>query len=410
MGQVSYRLIAVAIVLTAAFTQYPALAQEVVVPSENVTSFVHIRAQPTSASDSKGQLRPGQSLPFVRNVPRWREVSLPDGTTGFVSKAWTRVVAAPSAPAPAVAGANVLRVHFLSIGSGACTVVECPGPNAPPMFIDCGATSGTQREMAHNLDETRTIVQGILARHTAAPNVVLTHGHEDHFNWIPDLLAGVTPGHIWRGGRVSDYPSTFNAWVATQAQAGATVHEAMASNWHNDRASLGMGLNCGLAQTYVLTVNSGNNESSRSLMLMIEYEDFAAIFPGDAQQVTQDNAIRNFPDGLKTTVLSASHHGASSAGSNNTAWVEATSPQVVVYSAGTQHRHPTCVAVNRYYSRLARVPTHPTQCDSRGRTWDSELAEYVTDMVGDIVVETSGRSPLRLTCQAAQGCNVQIAH
>ncbi len=400
------QFIAATIVFSAAFVQYPAFAQDVVVPSDRVTSFVHIRAQPTSASVPRGQLRPGESLPFVRNVPRWREVTLSDGTTGFVSKSWTQVVVAPAVTDTA----NLLRIHYLSIGSGTCTVVECPGPNAPPMFIDCGATDGSQRDMAHDLDETRTIVQGILTRHTAAPNVVLTHGHEDHFNWIPEVLQGVTTGHIWRGGRRSDYPEPFNTWVDRQDEADATVHEGMASNWHNDGNSLGAQLSCGLAETYVLTVNGGSNESSRSLMLMIEYEDFAALFPGDAQQVTQDNAIRNFPDGLKTTVLSASHHGAVSAGSNNDAWVEATSPEVVVYSTGTRHRHPRCPAVERYQPRLATAPTHPAQCDSRERTWDSDLAEYVTDIVGNVVIETNGRSPLQLTCEATQGCSVNVAH
>lgn len=103
-------------------------------------------------------------------------------------------------------------------------------------------------------------------------------------------------------------------------------------------------------------------------------------------------------------------HGASSAGSNNDVWVEATSPEVVVYGTGTRHRHPRCPAVERYQPRLASVPTHPAQCDSRGQTWDSDLAEYVTDIVGNVVIETNGRSPLQLTCEATQGCSVNVAH
>lgn len=112
------QFIAATVVLSAAFVQSPASAQDVVVPADRVTSFVHIRAQPTSASISRGQLRPGGSLPFIRNVPRWREVTLADGTTGFVSKSWTSVVAAPVAPT----AANLLRIHFLSIGSRRDTV------------------------------------------------------------------------------------------------------------------------------------------------------------------------------------------------------------------------------------------------------------------------------------------------
>ncbi len=384
-----------------------ASAQDRVVPSERVRNFVYIRENASSESSEIGRLKPNESVEFVRNVPRWREVRLPDDRTGFVSKSWTRVISAGAA-----AIADQLSIHFLSIGAGTCTVIECPGANAPPMLVDCGSTGGSRRSMAHNKSETKSEVQSILARHQPAPNVVLTHGHTDHYKWIPDILEGVTAQHIWRGGRNSSYSDTFNDWVETQDRQGAVIHERLEKNLHNDGEPLGDDLSCGMASTYVLTVNTGSNTSSRSLMVMIEYGSFTAIFPGDAQKVTQDNAIRNFSDGLQTTVLSASHHGARSAGSNNDDWVEATSPNVVNYSSGKPHGHPTCTAVERYrdHGSLASVSAHPTQCDSRGSVSNSNLAEYVTDMVGNIVITTTGSSPLSLTCEASQGCNVEIAY
>ena len=167
-----------------------ASAQDRVVPSERVRFFVYIRENASSESSEIGRLKPNDSVEFVRNVPRWREVRLPDDRTGFVSKSWTRVIAAGAA-----AVADQLSIHFLSIGAGTCTVIECPGANAPPMLVDCGSTGGSRRSMAHNKSETKSEVQGILARHQPAPNVVLTHGHTDHYNWIPDILEGV-PGEF----------------------------------------------------------------------------------------------------------------------------------------------------------------------------------------------------------------------
>jgi hypothetical protein len=84
------------VVLTViAFTATPVATQpqpgERVVPSERVTTFVHIRAEPSGTSAERGRLEIGQSLPVVRSVPRWYEDQLPDSSTGFVSKAWTRV-------------------------------------------------------------------------------------------------------------------------------------------------------------------------------------------------------------------------------------------------------------------------------------------------------------------------------
>ena len=99
-----------------------------VVPSDRVTSGVTIRAAATTNSASLGILRPGESLPWVQNVPRWREVQLSPTQTGFVSKSWTRhIVDAPLAPRDQ----DELRIHYLPVGAGTCTVVECPGHERP---------------------------------------------------------------------------------------------------------------------------------------------------------------------------------------------------------------------------------------------------------------------------------------
>ena len=113
-----------------------ALAQELsVVPSDRVVQFVNVRDEPSG--NSIARLSRGESLPFVQSVPRWHEVRLSDGQSGFVSKSWTQVV--PIVPDD---DRGELRIHFLSIGAGTCTVVECPGTSAPPMIIDCGSTGG----------------------------------------------------------------------------------------------------------------------------------------------------------------------------------------------------------------------------------------------------------------------------
>lgn len=103
-----------------------AQSDERVVPSERVTTFVHLRAEPRADSAERGRLQIGQSLPLVGSAPRWYEVQLPDSTTGFISKAWTRVTHGLRTRQQ-----DELRIHVLNIGTGTCTVVECPGANAP---------------------------------------------------------------------------------------------------------------------------------------------------------------------------------------------------------------------------------------------------------------------------------------
>ncbi len=386
-----------------------AAAQDQVVPSDRVTNFVKVREDSSSDSPKIGELRPGQSLPLIRSVPRWHEVRLADGMPGFVSKSWTRVVPTP------LGGADDLVIHFLSVGAGTCTLVECPGADAPPMLIDCGSTSGSGGDMALELDEATPLIQGILSNHTAAPNVVLTHGHEDHYNWIPTILADRMIGHFWRGGVADRYSlADFPTWLDEQSIDDERLHEGFEPDWHNDGEPIGDELSCGLASTFVLNVNTVGSTSANSLMLMIEYGDFTAIFPGDAPGITEDKARANFAGALKATVLAGSHHGASSHNSNDQDWADATAPEVVVYSSGTRHGHPRCDAVGSYNNHLATVSSHPTHCNdtstySARQISDTARAEYVTDVQGTVVVSTSGQSPLTLTCDGATGCNEQIA-
>jgi hypothetical protein len=61
----------------------PAFAQDLVTPSDRVISHVNIRASADEAGQEIGHLEIGQALRLVRSVPRWYEVELPGGQTGF---------------------------------------------------------------------------------------------------------------------------------------------------------------------------------------------------------------------------------------------------------------------------------------------------------------------------------------
>ena len=397
-----------------AATAPTAHAQEgVVAPSERVTRFVYVRKEPSGGSEALARLQPGETAPLVDSIPRWHEVRLGDGRTGFVSKSWTMV-----RPGPA-ASAEELRIHFLSTGAGTCTVVECPGANAPPMIIDCGSFPGSRSDMALTEEQTRERIRSILARHSAVPNVVLSHGDIDHYNLIPKVLEHVRVGNIWQGGLEDTYgppDGAFRKWLTAQTSNGAKLHNGLPPRWHNNGKALGEGLSCGLASTYVLTVNTDTREkNASSLMLMIEYGEFTAIFSADADGLSEESAAANFHRAVKATVLTASHHGAQTHKSNNARWIAATSPNVVIYSSGKKYGHPRCPVTQRFAPVLSPAPVHKTHCNtsqnySARKITTSQRADYVTDAVGSVVVSSNGRSPAKLACDAAEACDATVHH
>jgi competence protein ComEC len=238
-----------------------ALAQleDRVVPSDRVTSFVFIRTEPDSASAERGRLHVGESIPLIGSIPRWYEVQLPDGTTGFMSKAWTRV-----AHALTTRQEDELRIHFLNIGAGNCAIVECPGPNAPTIIADCGTLEGASTDMTPA--DVLTYVQNLLSTTSVRPQIVISHAHRDHYSFIPTVLASTQADQIWQGGDPAGYTfDGFPDWIDEQRTGGATIHANQPAHFHNDGQPLGESLSCGAAETFVLTVNTGQSVNARSL-------------------------------------------------------------------------------------------------------------------------------------------------
>jgi competence protein ComEC len=384
----------------------PAAAQDLVTPADRVTTHVNIRSTANEEAAAIGQLQIGEALPLVSSVPRWYEVQLAGGQTGFVSKSWTRV-----SRGLAPREQDELRIHFLNIGAGSCAIVECPGSNAPPMIVDCGSTGATSNDL--DTQSTRDYIQTILGQHTIASNVVLSHPDLDHYSRIASVLDGIAVASVWQGGDPSNYTSgNFPAWLSEQESNGVAIHRNLAPDFHNNRQPVSDQLSCGTASTFILTANTGASNNAQSLVLMIEHEDFTVIFTGDAEGPTESQAMTNFQNAVKATVLTSSHHGASTFASNSQQWADAAAPEVLISSAGNRFFHPRCAAIERF-TWLAATPMHEVRCGTSSSyiTSRTNRAHYVTEMNGAIIVTSSGSSPFTVHCtRTVAQCGVQVTH
>jgi hypothetical protein len=87
-----------------------------VVASERVRSRVVVRASATRDSRDVGSLRPGEVAEYLAATPDWLRVRLDDGTRGFVSRAWTRVIPEePASPVPVAAGPGGFGLGLLGV-------------------------------------------------------------------------------------------------------------------------------------------------------------------------------------------------------------------------------------------------------------------------------------------------------
>ncbi len=386
-------------------------AADWVVPSDRVNRWISVYSEPGADSTRIGRLRKGEHAALVRSVPFWHEVRLEDGRRGFVSKSWSRVISAGALDRDV----NDLRIHFVHVGPGSCALIECPGASASPILVDCGQHFRRETNTGLSAYAAREYMRGVLEDHSAPVDVVISHADTDHYGYIPTILDDVTVRNVWKGGDADDYTQHgFDNWLSEQRTAGATIHQDLARNFHN-QAPIGAPLDCGLADAFILTVNADPDDDSKnddSLVLMIEYGDFLAILSGDAEGETEDRIRANYHPDVQATVLTGSHHGSRSHRSNSREWANSVRPLVTVYQSGYAFGHPKCDAVERYRPHLATVPDHPAQCDSEENTtpFVTDEAEYMTEAVGTVVITSGGTSPLDITCLNAPECAAAINH
>ncbi len=249
-----------------------------------------------------------------------------------------------------------LALHFLDVGQGDAALVRTPAGRW--ILIDAGPR--TERG-----DAGRTIVAPFLARHRAGglALAVISHAHADHLGGLPAVLDRVPAGRILEPGELVADPlylgvldqleSAGVEWQAARDGARATLDSVRLTVLHPDTAWTDWGLDL--------------NEDS--VVLLLEYGRFRALFAGDAGLPAESRlAGRVGPIDL----LKVGHHGSRSA--TGEAWLRELAPRIAVISSGARNRygHP-------HPATLARLGQHGVDV-------------WRTDQEGTITVVTDGRT------------------
>lgn len=164
-----------------------ATAADQITTSPDVTRGVRVREQPRGAPAAVvGSMRPGDRVELLEVVPYYYKVRLTNGAVGYVSKRYTDAVASP----PTSLAAVPLKLHFIDVGQGYSTLIECP--NGSTVLIDMGSTSG------HSPDEVQDYLIDVLGAHGGdIDTLIISHPDEDHYNLISDVLTDVAVGQAW---------------------------------------------------------------------------------------------------------------------------------------------------------------------------------------------------------------------
>jgi competence protein ComEC len=257
-----------------------------------------------------------------------------------------------------------LALHFLDVGQGDGAVLRTPAGRW--ILIDAGPRS------SHS-DAGRRVVVPFLASQGARQleMVVVSHAHADHLGGVASVLDRFDAQVVIEPGeRVAD-PLYY-----------AFLDELAAGDirWHAARRDERFVLD-GVAFTVLHPDPAwggwGEDVNEDSLVLLVEYGAFQALFAGDAG-FPAEAEMRNRARAVD--LLKVGHHG--SRGSTGDEWLDSLRPRAAVISVGrNKYGHPSPPT-------LARLRRH------RVKVWrtDRDGAITVTTDGTEMTVQSSDRS------------------
>lgn len=285
---------------------------------------------------------------------RWATAAAAAAWLGAAHAAWRGV---PDDP-------RHLALHLLDVGQGDAAAIRTPGGRW--VLVDAGPRT-------RRYDAGRRVVAPFLQRQGVRrlSAVVVSHAHADHLGGLPAITRRVPADLILEPGAATE-DTAYLAWLGTLAAAGAPWRPGRPG----DRFVLD-GVTFRLVHPAPGWTGWGEDLNEDSLVLLVEYGAFRAVFAGDIG-LRAEAALAGRVG--QADLLKVGHHG--SRGSSGEAWLEELAPCAAVISVGrgNGYGHPAPEAMRRLEGRAASV--------------------WRTDRHGTITVATDGR---RMTVRAARG-------
>jgi competence protein ComEC len=251
-------------------------------------------------------------------------------------------------------GDRSLTLHFLDVGQGDAAALRTPAGHW--VLVDAGPAG-------EGADAGRRVVAPFLQRHgvRSLALAVVSHAHADHLGGLPSVMARIRTGLVLEpAAGVSD--PRYTGFLERLLTDGVP--------WHPTREGEHFVLD-GVKFTVLHPTPGwahwGEDVNEDSVVLLVEYGEFQAVFAGDAGFPAESAMAGRL---RPVDLLKVGHHG--SRGSTGDAWLAALEPTVAVISLGrNDYGHPAPAT-------LERLRAHG-------------VAVHRTDREGTVTVVTDGR-------------------
>lgn len=241
---------------------------------------------------------------------------------------------------------RALIISFIDVGQGDCILIELPHRRGV-YLIDSGGLLRFEQEKWKSRDEPYEVGKRVVVPFLKGKGIskvdlmILTHADADHVEGAEEILREIRVDeiHITPASATKD---VMNDILSEATKQKIQLKERMVgSGWQHGEASF----------RYLWptdTTYEGNNDS---LVLLLQFGAFQALFTGDLEAEGEELLIAREPTLSSLHLLKAGHHGSKT--SSTEAFIDRLTPALTIFMAGKDNRygHPHAEVVDRFDAR-----------------------------------------------------------
>lgn len=213
-----------------------------------------------------------------------------------------------------------LRITCLDCGQGDMAFIEFPnGKNA---LLDTGPPDG--KGQAKN-----TLIPWLQKRRIKTINsVIITHAHNDHYGGVKNVFEALN---------IEAFIVNQSFWndISDLSVEKTVLNEKCRVISLSDTMKLTTG-NVKLRFIYPPENHPFTNVNNNSLVMLLNYNDFNALFTGDIEEEAETYLTEKYGNELKASFLKIPHHGSATSSTQN--FIQCVDPKICFIPAGKNNR------------------------------------------------------------------------
>jgi beta-lactamase superfamily II metal-dependent hydrolase len=319
----------------------------------------NMRAEASTASEILEKVHTADTLILLdteRTNEYWHVKGMQSGQEGWVYQTLVRRVAGDIEAVPLTDDNSVVDIRILDVGAGHSALIKLPGDK----YVIYDAGSDKLR------DGNRTLAQikEYIPAGSTIELMVLSHTDADHINAAEQVVRDYNVKKVlWTGFDAQMVGNTrtgaFKRLVAMLIAKPGTVNVNL--NTEDSTLVPGSHFMIGNARFTFLCgfgkpdpdwqgLSPSEKLNGVSIVMKLDFKGNSVLFTGDAVGrhitspdttllATEHYLVNNAASLLPSTIVIAPHHGAKNGSSKK--FVQMVHPQVVIFPAGHEHKHPT---------------------------------------------------------------------